>query len=632
MALTPGDTPQLSDAHITRLGDGKRHEASFMMNRKRPCAELDVKLKTGAAKIANDSLIMIRSKTKFPVVMKPFWAAVLAGGLAMAPLEAAQAAPSSFETNAIILEADATAVGRPLIHFWSKCVGAGRANEGLRASWLEQLKLAHDECGFQYVRFHGLFHDDMFVYHETTNGIPIYNWQYIDDLFDRMLTIGVRPFVELGFNPIDPLPMDRQNVEGPQYQWSGQFWWRANASPPSDDKKWAALVQAFVRHCIARYGEDELRRWYFEVWNEPDLQGFFHGGTQGRYFELYKATALTIKRVDPELRVGGPATSNFRVGGKQHAIVTHNPTPADVEALSWRPVWVRDFISYCATNHVPLDFISAHPYPTDFPLEDLATSETVRVKREVEATRNDLRSLRKIVETSPFPHAEIHCTEWNSSPSPSDFAHDCLPAAAFVVKANLDSFGLVDSLSYWTFTDVFEEHGAGDTIFHGGFGLINYQGIVKPTFHAYQFLNALGDESLARTDGAVITRHNDTGKLTALAYLYPSEVTMSLPMARTLATAEAMLTNGYPEELKVSLTGLPPRAAIEVETLDKTHGNAVAAWEAMGEPEPPTREETQALRQTANATKRELFHADDSGRFVLSRPIQPWSLVLVQQE
>jgi xylan 1,4-beta-xylosidase len=502
-----------------------------------------------------------KNGTPFVLLAAKLFIAGSIGVFLTSSLLAAEFAEPFTATNAIVLAADARAAGSPLVHFWSKCVGAGRANEGLRASWLEQLKLVHDECGFKYVRFHGLFHNDMFVDHETTNGVPVYNWQYVDDLFDRMLAIGVRPFVELGFDPIDPLrpevivsrPQKRGDFGGVRISaWNGQFWWRANATPPGDQKKWAALVDAFVRHCLARYGADAVRQWYFEVWNEPNLDAFFHGGNQRQYFELYQTTALAIKKIDPALRVGGPATSNFHVklpAGKR-VKVHHDPTSVDVDALDWQPLWVANFISFCATNRLPLDFISTHPYPQDFPLDDLLTGHTVHLKRGVKATEHELALLRKIVDASPFPNAEIQLTEWSSSPSSRDFTHDCLPAAAFVVKANLDSIGLVNSLSYWTFTDVFEENGADDTVFHGGFGLVNYQGIVKPTFHAYQFLNSLGDEVLAQTDGAIITRHRATGRLTALAYLYPPEVKISLPTSKSLVEAEGMMTNDCPEPFK----------------------------------------------------------------------------------
>jgi xylan 1,4-beta-xylosidase len=440
-----------------------------------------------------------------------------------------------------------------------------------------------------------------------------------------MLDKGVRPFVELGFNPFDPLH------DG----WHGQFWWRSNTSPPKNYDQWADLVEHFTRHCIARYGVDEVRQWYFEVWNEPNLDGFFHGGSQQQYFELYKITALTLKKVDPQLRVGGPATSNFRVRlpkGTTHVTVNHEPTPDDVEALDWRPVWVPDFLAYCHSNNLPVDFISTHPYPQSFALDDLRTGESLRIKRSVDATKHDLTRLRALVNASPYPNAKIHMTEWNSSPSSRDFTHDCLPAAAFIVKENIESAGLVDSLSYWTFTDVFEEQGAGNTIFHGGFGMVNYQGIVKPAFHAYRFLNALGDETIFKTNGIIVTRHYDTGKLTALIYQYPSEVKMSLPVSPTLKDAEAMIDRGSPISIGLKLTGLPPGANVLVETLDRSHGNAVAAWEAMKSPEPPTREQAAQLREAAMATQKETFQADGNGTFLFRREVPPWNVVLITQE
>lgn len=251
---------------------------------------------------------------------------------------------------------DATAKGEHFAHFWSKCVGAGRANEGLRASWLEQMKISKDLCGFEFCRFHGLFHEDMCVYKEV-GGKPIYNWQYIDDLFDRMLAIGVKPFVELGFMPKDLASTPAQ-----------QFWWKGYVSPPKDHAKWANLITHFVKHCILRYGLDEVKGWYFEVWNEPDLHGFWDG-TKSQYFELYKTSVNAIKAIDKGLRVGGPSTSNFvpdeRFDGEVEDKTKHKTlTVNDINTLDWHGVWIKDFIAYCAKENLPVDFISCHPYPT----------------------------------------------------------------------------------------------------------------------------------------------------------------------------------------------------------------------------------------------------------------------------
>jgi xylan 1,4-beta-xylosidase len=523
--------------------------------------------------------------------------------------------------TAIHLTADVRGPGAPLVHFWSKVVGAGRANEGLRASWQEELATARKYDGFQYVRFHGIFQDDMWVYREGKDGQPIYNFQYVDDVYDRMLAKGVRPFVELGFSPGDLATVKNTT-----------FWWRADGSPPSDYNKWAALVQAFVEHCVARYGIDEVRQWYFEVWNEPNLyQSFFRGGSQAKYFELYKITAQTIKKVDPQLRVGGPATSNFNMDPEAVKKAETSGKPFDPMTIPWKPVWIEDFLAYCHQNNLPVDFVSTHPYPQDFAIDVPGAPKGQGHRRSIDATRDDLRTMRRIIAASPYPKAEIHLTEWNSSPSPVDHSHDSLAAATFVAKTNLESIGLVDSLSYWTFTDVFEENRTGDTVFHGGFGLINYQEIVKPAFHAYRFMNELGDEVLQRETGGIVSRDKQTGRVTVVAYNYPPEMKVSLPVSKTLAAADAIDASGSARELTLDLDHLPAGASFEVEVLDRQHGDAVAAWEAMGRPEPPTREQTAELRKLAWNTKKEVLQADENGRLHFSYSMPAWSLVLVKQ-
>ena len=190
----------------------------------------------------------------------------------------------------------------------------------------------------------------------------------------------------------------------------------------------------------------------------------------------------------------------------------------------------------------------------------------------------------------------------------------------------------MDSLSYWTFTDVFEENGGGDTIFHGGFGMINLQGIVKPVFHAYRFMNALGDELLGKFPGGIVTRDSRTRQLSAIAYHYPPELKQTVPASfESRDQAYATLALGKPATLAVEFTGLKPGAKILVETLDIQNGNALAVWEALGSLETITREQTKLLREKALATRLEYFSADAAGRFSLNRAIEPWSVVLIRE-
>jgi xylan 1,4-beta-xylosidase len=508
-----------------------------------------------------------------------------------------------------------------LAPYWNFCSAAGRANEGLRAGWREHLQLASKHCGFRYLRFHGLLHDDMFVCRRQ-NGTLIFNWQYIDDLIDALLGNGVRPFVEFGFFPKDLAGESDFRC----------FWWQAHVTPPEHYGDWCVLVDRLVRHFIQRHGAEEVRQWYFEVWNEPNLW-FFFNSTRSKYFELYRATATTVKRVDPCLKVGGPATSNFvpddRFKGEQQAgeksLTAELKRLGDVE---WQGVWIREFLEFCEREKLPVDFISAHPYPTDIPFgHDVDGMRT----RPADSTVRDLQWLRRIVDESAFPSAEIHLTEWSTSPSARDYTHDFPQSAAYIIKTNIEASGLVDSLTYWTFTDVFEEHGAGDSAFHGGFGLINYQGIVKPAFHAYRFLNHLGEEEIFRSDSFLATRTRNGGHIRAVICHFPEEHADAPPFANSLEIAERTLATGFPICREIEIQHLSPKTAFLVETVDASHGFALREWQAMGSPPSPTADQISLLRDFAWDTHRQIVSVNKNGVLSLRLILAPWAVALLRE-
>lgn len=516
---------------------------------------------------------------------------------------------------------DACANGDKLNHYWSFSVGAGRANEGLRVSWQKQLQLVKEHCGFRYCRFHGLFHDDMFPYFEN-DGEIIYNWQYIDELFDMMLHKGVRPFVELGFMP-EALAANPGTV----------FWWKGRTAPPKDYEKWANLIRIFIQHLISRYGQEEVREWYFEVWNEPNLKPFWHG-TRSEYFELYKHSVMAVKDVDSHLRVGGPATSNF-VPDKRFDGEIENPDnqltwqQTDINILSWKGVWIKEFLEYCSEQKLPVDFISTHPYPTDFALD--GHGECRGKSRYKDSLHDDLIWLKNTIAESAFPNAEVHLTEWSSSPTARDHSHDNLPAATYVLRSNLACIGLADSLSYWVFTDCFEEGGAGSSIFHGGFGMINLQGIVKPVFHAYRFLNMLGDCRLAQTEYGIITRDSSNEKIQGLVFNYPEDITATVPMCRTCEAAKDFSNQGKSEDIEIKINNLNPNAVFIVEYLSKESGLAVKEWEKMCSPEPPDREQTAILQKSAMSLQNKQIKADNNGVLILKEKLEPWTIICFRQ-
>ena len=516
--------------------------------------------------------------------------------------------------NLMAQSIDVTSKGEPFTHYWSVGVGAGRANEGLRAGWLEHLNLVKEQCGFQDVRMHGIFHDDMFIYFQKANGEVVYNWQYVDELYDRMLDMGVKPFVELAFFPKDMALKDSKT----------QFWWKANVSVDRNNfGKWHDLVKAFTQHVVDRYGLEEVRTWYFEVWNEPNLTGngaFFHG-TRSDYFRLYKEAALAVKSVDKQLKIGGPATSNY-VADKRHEgeVMDHKKSvfysQEVINTKQWKGVWIEDFLRYCEKEGLPVDFVSTHPYPTDYAL-DPETNRSKDAIRYIHSLKDDINWLRKQLAESKYPNAEIHLTEWSTSPNSRDRMHDILPPAAFIIKSNLDCLGLANSLMYWTFTDVFEEKGGGESIFHGGFGMINFQGLVKPSFH----------EKLYYNDPLFVSRSSKNGKVTAIAFNYPEEYEEAVPSARNFNN----YMNASSKKVDLVLKGLEPGTTFTIETLDKEHGNIYDDYVAIGAPHSPTREETAYLKQKAWGTHKEMIRVAANGTLTFSRDLSPWSCVLIKE-
>ena len=275
-----------------------------------------------------------------------------------------------------------------------------------------------------------------------------------------------------------------------------------------------------------------------------------------------------------------------------------------------------------------MDFVSAHPYPTDIPFDH----EVDRMRtRPADSTLRDVQWLRRIVDQSAFPSAEIHLTEWSTSPSARDFTHDFPQSAAYIIKTNIEASGLVDSLAYWTFTDVFEEHGAGDAAFHGGFGLINYQGIVKPAFHAYRFLNQLGEEEIFRVDGFLATRTKADGRLRAVLCHFPVQHPDAPPFASSLDAAEKILAVGVPDRREIEVHHLSPNTAYLIETVDASHGFALRQWQAMGSPSSPTPDQISLLREFAWDTHRQIVSVNENGVLHLKLNLAPWAIGLIRE-
>ncbi len=447
--------------------------------------------------------------------------------------------------------------------FFNACVGAGRANEGLRADWQRQLRIAKEQLGFRYIRMHGILQDDMGVYFEDSQGKPIYNWQYIDELYDFLISIKVRPFVEFGFMP-------KALASKPT---TLSFWfWKPNVSPPKDYQKWDDLIAALVRHWTQRYGEAEVKQWYFEVWNEPNLKNIFWASDQDEYFKLYKETANAVKAVSPAYRVGGPATAGN--------------------------AWIPEFINYCSTNKVPVDFVSTHTYGNDAFIQKSDDEATAESKRR-DAVSGDVKRSRKQVDGSAMPGLELHYTEWNSSSSFNDHVHDHYRQAAYILEKIKRVGNAANSFSYWTFTDIFEEDGPRQTPFDGDFGLINYQDIKKPAFYAYRYLNLLGKQELQNADSSSWICRDPKGNVQVLLYDFTDK------FFPTRADSKAFYSKVIPPASKGKVALVyknlsPGKYKMTVYKTGYGVNDPYTSYLQMGAPSQLTRGEVESIKQKDN--------------------------------
>ncbi len=404
---------------------------------------------------------------------------------------------------------------------------------------------------------------------------PLYSFFNTDRVWDFLLSIGMRPFVELSFMP-EPLASGSDTV----------FHYKGNVTPPKGYEQWATLNRKLVGHWVERYGINEVNKWFFEVWNEPNLRAFWTG-TQEDYFRLYAHTAQAIKTVDASLQVGGPATA--------------------------MNAWVEELIDYCEKNDLPADFISTHIYPTD----QLGFEGADIEEQLANSPRHLMRDQAKLTHERARGRP-VYYTEWNISSNPRDHYHDEPFAAAYATKIVMETDEFVDGYSFWTFTDIFEENYFPSVPFHGGFGLLNLYGVPKPIYRAFQLLHHLGTEKLPvegthETVDAWVVRKDNSVTVLLTNHAQPRlEITTQLLDVRFTNATE-------------------PRAAY-IERIDQDHANAPPLWQEMGMPEYLSPLEVEQLNAASRLVKEPIGWKFEEDTVHLNIDLPPHAIAAVTLE
>ncbi|RED40995.1 GH39 family glycosyl hydrolase [Paenibacillus sp. VMFN-D1] len=513
-------------------------------------------------------------------------------------------------------QVDAAVRTQAISHTWKNLITIGKAKEGLHADVQRQLRYVQERCPFRFLRFHGIFDDGMMVYNEREDGQPVYNFRLVDQLFDFLLSIHLKPFVELGFMP-SALAADPEK---------GLYFRRSYTSPPKSLDTWCELIDRFIRHCMNRYGPAEVESWMFEFWNEPELEVYWPG-TDEEYFELYSRTFHTMKNISRKLRIGAPGR-----------IITLRSN-----------LFSERFFAFCRERECLPDFIPCHFYPhenlegffePDEEQSELRKLEPYRILLEEfrgispnpDYLRDMLTREKQLLEKEGLSDREIYLTEFNSTAFHRELTNDTLYKAAYIAKNLIDNLDRIQGFGYWVLSDNIEETSASPALFHGGLGLIAQYGIPKPAMYAYELLAKLGDQLIERGEGYIVTKSANAYQILCYNYCHFDDL---YALGDTSFVTPTSRYSGFKNErtvkLEFQLDGIDSgRYKIVRRSLNRSSGSSFDVWVEMGAPSIMTGEDLHYIKQRSEPG-RHITHVDVENRHMTCTfTLEPHAVELVE--
>lgn len=382
---------------------------------------------------------------------------------------------------------------KTLKHTFHNFTSVGRARELLMETIQQQIRILQKEIGFRFIKFHGLLDDSMMLYNEDHNGTPYLSYLYVDQVIDFLLSVGLKPLIQLSFMP-KLLAKDPTKT---------LFYNPVILSEPKDYSKWKFLITNLTRHFIERYGLMEVRSWLFSFWNVPFRSYIFSFDTEEIGYELYRITRSCVKECDSSLSFGTPSY------GSLDFTTCHE---------------YYDFLDYCKANDCYPDFYNLHCYPvTNSTSKDLATlgvstnNDAIIMSEDSEYMAHMIQCIKKNLYS--YPILPIYITEWAPTSSHRDWLNDTCYRSTYIIKNILENYDQVDSFCSWCLSDTMEELPFDNELFHGELGLFTTCGIKKPAYYAYTFLSKLMNTLIDKGPGYFITT-NQKGDYVLILYNY----------------------------------------------------------------------------------------------------------------
>ena len=413
------------------------------------------------------------------------------------------------------------------------------------------------------------------AYTEDADGKPRYDWKIVDAIFDTYLARGVRPYAQIGFMPkalsTKPEPYQHKWTPKAKYDEIYTGW----AYPPKDYAKWEELVFQWAKHCVEKYGAEEVARWYWETWNEPNI-GYWRG-TRDEFYILHDRAIRAVRRALPTVKVGGPDVAGGS-GGK----------------------YLGEFLTHCIQVGTPVDFISFHAKGQPRFEDGHVVMGIANQLRDIDsafATVASFPALKNkplvIGESDPDGCAACQGPQLGYRNGTMDSSYT---AASFARKHDLAArHGVnLDGALTWAFE--FE-----DQPLFAGFRVLASGGLDLPVMNVFRmFAKMSGQRVGVESDAAIpleaILKNGVREKpdISALASLDQNKLAL---LAWHYHDADLP---GPDADVSFSLGNLPRKsgsARLRRYVIDQEHSNAFTAWKKMGEPAQPSPEQYAALEK-----------------------------------
>lgn len=519
----------------------------------------------------------------------------------------AATSPKAIQTH-LSVEMDLTADKIP--SFQNKqplFIDAGRASSCLRSEMQAQIRLTKNELDFDYIRLRDIFSDDLFIYHEEEDKVPSFNWQYIDIIFDFLVSIKLKPFIEIGFMP-------RHLASKKQY---AGYNFHPNVSFPKSTEKWSLLVSSFMRHCIDRFGLNEVCSWYFDFWICPDLpitNGFWNESRE-KFFEFYLVTYRAIESVSDRIRFGSPTFS----------------------AANGLP-WYEAFFAFCKLHDLSPAYATIHIYGIDQFVQggEFLTYSNTEIKHNAlpdpDYMSRQLAVLQELMNQSGFPDLKIIASNWNISYYPRDLTRDTSFMGPYIAYVLTSTIKQVYGTCYRSLSDINEDFFPYSTLFHGGTGMVDFYGLKKASYNAYYLFTRLGKTILMTNEKYIITQSERGYQLMIFnlsfydsLYRFSDRSALSYEQRYNIYEATDDLV------VHILLTVIPGNYSIKKSTVSRNFGSAYDIWHKMGAPK---KLDATLVEYIKNKSTPEIMYSTEevASKLVIDTTLQPHELVLFEIE